>query len=154
MTSEDARFEDGGERPLNLGAVDAEDLKVISSLCQDAVFPITELSFARRRFAVLLNRFRWEEAGRARHAPERVQSVLKIEDVLTVSSQGIDRNDHDTILSLLTVTFEPEEDGMGTVLLTLSGDGALRLEVETLNVEMRDVTRPYVAPSGSVPGHD
>ena len=30
----DARFEDGGERPVNLGAEDAEDLKVISALTQ------------------------------------------------------------------------------------------------------------------------
>ena len=37
--TEDARFEDGREAPLNLGALDADDLKVISSLAQDAVFP-------------------------------------------------------------------------------------------------------------------
>ena len=33
--TEDARFEDGREAPLNLGALDADDLKVISSLAQD-----------------------------------------------------------------------------------------------------------------------
>ena len=30
--TEDARFEDGREAPLNLGALDAEDLTVIASL--------------------------------------------------------------------------------------------------------------------------
>jgi hypothetical protein len=153
--SEDARFEDGGERPLNLGALDAEDLKVISSLAQDAVFPITEMTWraSERRFALLINRFRWEDEGQGRHAPERVQSVLAVDTVLRVASQGIDRSDADMILSLLSVTFEPGEDGAGHVLLTLAGDGAIRLEVEALEVTLKDVTRPYKATSGKVPEH-
>jgi len=151
----DATFEDGREAPLNLGAMDAEDLKVISSLAQDAVFPITEMTWraADRRFALLLNRFRWEDEGQARHGPERVQSVLAIDNVLKVASQGVDRSDSDMILSLLSVTFEPGEDGAGHVLLTLAGDGAIRLEVEALEVSLRDVTRPYRAASGKTPGH-
>ena len=75
----DASFEDGRERPLNLGAYEAEDLEVISSLVQDAVFPVTEMSWrvSARRFAILLNRFRWEDrvaAERRGRAYERVQS--------------------------------------------------------------------------------
>jgi hypothetical protein len=153
---EDARFEDADEAPLHLGAMDAEDLKVISALVQDAVFPITETSWraAERRFALLLNRFRWEDEGRARHAPERVQSVLVVENVLGVASQGIDPQDRDTILSLLSVSFEPGDPPGGHVLLTLAGDGAIRLEVEALELALRDVTRPYVAPSHRVPRHD
>lgn len=154
--SEDARFEEGREAPLHLGALDGEDLQVISSLAQDAVLPITEMSWrpAERRFALLLNRFRWEDDGRERHGPERVQSVLVIDNVLRVASQGLDRRDRDTVLSLLSVSFEPGEDGAGHVLLTLAGDGAVRLTVEALEVMLRDVTRPYRAPSGQVPGHD
>jgi hypothetical protein len=36
----------------------------------------------------------------------------------------------------------------------LAGDGAIALAVETLDVALRDVTRPYLAPSGKVPAHD
>jgi hypothetical protein len=152
---EDARFEDGREAPLNLGALDADDLQVISSLAQDAVFPVTEMTWDRaaRRFGLLLNRFRWEDAGRDRHAPERVQSVLAFDNVLQVSSQGVDRTDKDIILSLLSVTFEAGEDGAGHVLLTLAGDGAIRLSVEAIEATLKDVTKPYVAPSKSVPRH-
>jgi hypothetical protein len=154
--SEDARFEDGRERPLNLGAMDAEDLAVISSLVQDAIFPITEMTWraGERRLALLVNRFRWEDTGHTRHAPERVQSLLVIDNVLRIASQGIDRNDHDTILSLLSITFEPGEEGAGHILLTLAGDGAIRLEIEALEVTLKDVTRPYRAPSGKAPAHD
>ena len=155
MSDQDARFEDGREAPLNLGALEAEDLEVISSLTQDAVFPITEMTWrsTQRQFGVLLNRYRWEDVGRDRHKPERVQSVLMFENVLGVASQGIDRNDKDVVLSLLSVAFEPGEDGVGDVVLTLAGDGAIRLKVEALEALLKDVTRPYIAPSGQSPGH-
>lgn len=156
--TEDARFEDGGEAPLYLGALDVEDLTVLAALVQDAVFPITEMSWRpkARQFALLLNRFRWEDAPGAsrRERPfERVQSVLAFDNVLRVASQGIDRRDKDLVLSLLSVGFEAEEDGAGQVILTLAGDGAIRLEVEALDVALRDVTRPYQAPSGRAPDH-
>lgn len=154
---EDARFEDGataGSRgaPVALRAMEAADVPVISALVQDAVFPITEMTFdkGRRRFALLLNRFRWEEAG---GTPERVQSVLVVEDAMAVRSQGIDRGDADLVLSLLALEWHPGEDGMGRVALVLAGDGAVEVEVEALEIALRDVTRPYRAPSGRVPGH-
>ena len=154
--TDDARFEDGREVPLYLGAFDADDLQVISGLAQDSVFPISEMTWraGERRFALLLNRFRWEDPVRAQHAPKRVRSLLVIDNVLRVASQGIDRDDADTVLSLLSVGFEPSGDGAGDVMLTLAGDGAIRLEIEALEVTLKDVTRPYLAASGKVPHHD
>ncbi|MDA7429670.1 DUF2948 family protein [Primorskyibacter aestuariivivens] len=156
--TQDAKFEDGREAPLNLGAMDDEDLKILSALAQDAVFPITEMTWQpkARRFAILLNRFRWEDlpaAERRGRTPERVQSVLVVEHVLGVASQGVDRNDNDVILSLLAISFEPGQDASGHVVLTLAGDGALRLSVEALELTLRDVTRPYAAPSRKAPHH-
>lgn len=154
----DARFEDGGEAPLWLGAQDAEDLGILATLTQDAVFPITDMTYARsrREFAVLLNRFRWEDraaAERAGRRPERVRAMLLVRDVLAVRTQGIDRAERDTILSLLDLVFEPGADGGGRLLLVLAGDGAVALEVEALDATLRDVTRPYLAPSGKAPDH-
>ena len=151
----DARFEDGREAPLNLGALDAEDLKVVSSLVQDAVLPVEEMRWDTKagRFALLLNRFRWEDGPAHGTRPERVQSVLSFGTVLSVASNGIDRSDTETILSLLTVTFEPTEDPSGHILLTFAGDGALRLTVEVVEVSLKDVTKPYLAPSRKTPTH-
>jgi len=156
--SGDARFEDGAGQPLRLRAFDTDDLAVISGLVQDAVFPASEMRWEQgaRRFGLLLNRFRWEDAPRAeaRGRPyERVQSVLAFEDVLSVQSQGVAPGDSETVLSLLSVQFEPGPDGTGQVLLTLAGDGAIRLQVEALEAVLRDVTRPYAAPSGARPTH-
>lgn len=157
--SEDARFEDSREAPLNLGALDAEDLQVVSALVQDAVFPVTEMTWRgkERRFAILLNRFRWEDrenAEKRRRDVERVQSLLVVENVVSVASQGVDRSDKDMILSALALEFEASPDGNGAVTLTLAGDGAIRLSVEALEVSLKDVTRPYVAPSKQVPDHE
>ncbi len=154
----DASFEDGREAPLNLGAEDGDDLQVISTLAQDAVFPATEMKWqpSQRRFGLLLNRFRWEDkdaADRRGRPFERVQSVLVFDSVLSVASQGVDRSEKDTVMSLLSVDFEPGEEGAGQVLLTLAGDGAIRLTVEALDATLKDVTRPYRAPSGHAPQH-
>ena len=48
MSEDDARFEEGGEAPLTLVALDPEDLDVVSSLVQDAVFPVTEMTWQPR----------------------------------------------------------------------------------------------------------
>ncbi|SIO54789.1 Protein of unknown function [Rhodovulum sp. ES.010] len=156
--SQDARFEDGADRPLHLLALGEDDLAVISALTQDAVLPVTEMRWDRRgrRFAMLLNRFRWEDRATAdrRDRPyQRVQSVLTVEDVLGVAVQGVDRSDSELVLSLLSVGFEPGAEGTGRVLLTLAGDGALAIDVECLEVTLHDVTQPYEAPSGRAPRH-
>lgn len=147
----DARFEDGDEKPLYLGAEDADDLRVVSTLVQDAVFPIGEMSYrpAKRQFALLVNRFRWED----RREAERVQSLLSFDGVLAVRTQGIDRSDRDTVLSLLSLEWQAGADGAGVLELVLAGDGAVALEMEALDATLRDVTRPYLAPSRKTPQH-
>ena len=155
----DARFEDGAEHPLRLIAQDAEGLGILAALLQDAVFPITEMRFAktRRRFALLLNRFRWEDreaATREKRPYERVQALLTVENVTAVRTQGIDRGQGDTILSLLDLRYDGPAGGPGTVTLTLAGDGAIELAVEALEISLRDTTRPYRAVSGKAPAHE
>lgn len=151
----DARFEDGGAKPLNLVAQVAEELPVLSALIQDAIFPITEMTWKakQRRFGMLLNRFRWEEGARGLTSPERVQSLLVVDNVMSVASQGVDRSEKDMVLSVLSATFERGDDGAGDIVFTLAGDGAIRLRIEAIEMTLKDVTRPYVAPSKKVPKH-
>lgn len=154
----DARFEDGDEGPLRLIAQSADDLSVLSALVQDAVFPATEMRLDRkaRRFAILLNRFRWEDeaASKAAGRPyERVRSLLVIDDVLKVRTQGVDPRDKDLVLSLLSISFTETTEGAGTVMLVLAGDGAVAVDVEVLDLRLDDVTKPYIAPSRQMPQH-
>jgi len=154
----DARFSEGAEAALSLGAATPEDLKVLSALVQDAVLTAADIGLDRRarRLALLLNRFRWEDRAAAERQGrpfERVRSLLILDDVVRVASQGIDRGDGDTVLSVLSLGWERGEDGTGRVEIVLAGDGAIAAEAECLNVTLRDVSRPYAAPSGKAPGH-
>ncbi len=156
--TEDARFEDAaGSAPLRLRALDADDLRVVSALLQDAVTETGAMRWkmGQRRFACLLNRFRWEDAARAegRGDFERVRSVLVIEDVLAVRSQGLQPGDP-AVTALLTLAFEAGEDGGGRVILTFAGDALIEVTVEALEATLTDVTRPYRAPSGRAPQHE
>lgn len=118
----DARFEDGGDQPLRLLAMDDDDLRVIATLVQDAVLPASEIKWVRgqRRLALLLNRFRWEHRVAAAPA-ERVQSLLVIEDVTGVASQGLEPTERDVVLSLLDLRFEAGEDGRARFCSPLPG---------------------------------
>ncbi len=149
----DARFEDGQAHPVNLVARDTDDLAVVSALVQDAVLNAGDLRWekSKRRFVLLINRFRWEDTAAPK--PERVRCLMVVGDVTLVQGQGLDRSDPDLVVSLLSLGFTPGADGTGTLTLTFAGDGALAIGVEALEITLKDVTRPYLAPSGHTPKH-
>ena len=104
--AQDASFSDGADSALYLGAVTPEDLEVISSILQDSIFSIKDLAWSKkkRQVAVLINRFRWENQSAdsmKKTIPERVRSLLIVDNVLHVSSKGIDRSDINAPLNLL-----------------------------------------------------
>lgn len=155
--SRDARFADADPRPLALKAEDEVDLRILSALVQDAVLTGAEISHdpRARRLTLLLTRFRWEDAeaaGAEGRDFERVRAVLVISDVMRVVSDGIVR-DAGTVLELLAVRWLPGEDGTGQLSLDFAGDGTILAEVECINLDLRDVTRPHRAVSGRAPGH-
>ncbi len=150
--SEDARFEDAvfSDQPLRLAIENAEDLEIVSALVQDAVGVAGEISWMpkRRRLAVPVNRFRWEDrdaAARDGRAYERVRSALVFDSVLRVRANGLNPTDRETVFSILRLSFEAGEDLSGTLTLELAGDGALALDVEALDAHILDLSRPWVA---------
>ncbi|MDP5306052.1 DUF2948 family protein [Paracoccus spongiarum] len=153
----DASFRDADPRPIALRAEDAEDLRIMSALVQDAVLTGADIRHdaRQRRLALLINRFRWEDADQARAEGrpfERVRALLVVNDVLGLQSDGIAR-DEATVLELLALEWLPGADGTGRLSLSFAGDGTLMAEVECINLDLRDMTRPYVAPSGRAPAH-
>ena len=154
--SEDARFEDGEDKALNIGAFDKRDLEVVSSLIQDSIFPTSEIKWLSNseKLAILINRFRWEDTKLSQGKNlERVRSLLMINHVKNVSSSGFSPKQKDRILSILSISFDGVEGGSGSVLIVVSGNGGIRVEVDALEINLRDVTMPYIAPSGLTPEH-
>lgn len=135
----------GKTATLNLRAFDAEDLQVLAATLQDAVIRAADMGYDRRarRFALFVNRFCWECAAADRG--KRVRAALHFDGVLTAKCRNIDEAD---TLELLTVSFQPSgepEDPGGSVFLLFAGDKALALEVECLEVVMRDQCDPWQA---------
>ena len=159
---QDASFHDADEKPLRLFAQGAEDLEVVSALLQDAVGSAADVAWLRRRrrLALFLNRFRWEDKGRAEAAGrpfERVRAVLLAENVTAVRAAGVNPRDPDQIFAVLSIAWEgaeDPEDPSGTLRVTLSGDGEIAVDAEYLDLRLEDVTRPYLAPSGKAPEHE
>jgi len=157
--SEDARFEDGDNTALNIGAFDQCDLEVVSSLIQDSIFPTSEIKWLSSvdKLALLVNRFRWEDTSLVQlrdSKAERVQSLLIISHVKSISSRGFSPKQKDKILSILSTSFDGEDGGSGSILIVLSGNESILVEVDALEIHLRDVTMPYIAPSGTTPKHD
>jgi len=130
---------------LKLVAFDADDLAVISAHMQDAVLKVADLAYlpAEKRFAALGNRFDWADALKeerpSAEAYTRRQTALRFERVLTAKVHGIDMRRKDAVLSLLAVNFEPRDVPAGSVTLHFSDGGAIRLEVECIEAELKDL---------------
>ncbi len=136
---------------LRFVALDAEDLAVISANLQDAVVRVADLVFVPkdRRFALLASRFDWVAAAAGRM--ERCQTGLHFDRVSRVASMGFDRADQTMVLNLLSVVFEPGDAPGGAILLTFSGGAALRLDVECVDAQMRDLDLRWE--TKAKPGH-
>jgi hypothetical protein len=138
-----------------LAAFDVDDLNVISALVQDAVCKVGDIRYAPSAATVslVLNRFKWEAAGRKRASNgERLRSILHFARVTAMRASGIDQGRRDDVLSLLALTFAPGEAPSGTLELAFSGGATLRLEVECLEAALSDTGAGWSAIA--TPRHD
>ena len=129
---------------LKLIAFDAADLHMISAHAQDAVLKVADMAYLPddKRFAAVLNRFDWPRAMRTGKMEfRRKQSAIRFERVTAAKTSGLDLTQKTTVLVLLAVQFEAkgEDDPAGTITLTFAGHGAIRLEVECIEGELRDL---------------
>lgn len=123
---------------LRLIALDEEDLAVLSAHLQDAVVRVGDLAYLpqERRFALVARRFDWEAAP---DVPRRRLTGLHFERVLSARSRGIDRTKPDAVLNLLAITFEETSAPSGSATLLFSEGGAIQLELECIESQMKDL---------------
>jgi hypothetical protein len=144
---------DGGL--LKLKAVDSGDLEVIAGILQDAIVPVLDIAYdkSERCFMFAANRFRWEKpSGGANSNIERIHCGVSFANVSRIQRRGIDRRKPGTFLNLLTISLETLPVGEGpTVVLTFSGDAAIRLETTGLLCHLEDFGEPW--PAQSQPKH-
>ncbi len=130
---------------LKLMALDEDDLQVMSAHLQDAVLRIGDIAYvpSEKRFAMVANRFDWESASdgnsRKKKGFQRRRSAMRFDRVLGAQLQGIDLKAKNAVLELLAIQFEETDKPEGHVTLVFAGGGAIRLHVECIEAEMRDM---------------
>jgi len=121
---------------LHLLADSETDAALISALVQDAILSSDDLRYdsAQRNVAVLMSRFRWEDAGKG--APSRVRSLLVIREVTRAARLCWPADTQP--LELLAV-----RTGTGTIRLDFAEGPALRLAVDGVRMALEDVGDPW-----------
>jgi Protein of unknown function (DUF2948) len=138
---------------LKLVALDKDDIAVVSAHVQDALLKVGDILWQprERRFLMALDRFDWmnavEASGNKSSNPDyrRCRTALRFERVKACKCRGLDQANKDATLNLLAVEFAEDDAPAGTVLLTFSGGGAIRLQVECLEAELADLGEAHAA---------
>lgn len=142
---------DDAAEPLKLIALDSEDLAIISAHLQDAVLQVGDLAYlpAEKRFALAARRFDWEGAELG-HKRRRL-AALHFERVVKARSAKIDPKATGIVLNLLAITFAGSDEPAGEITLHFSEGAAIRLEVECIEAQMKDLGPVWEAVA--TPGH-
>jgi hypothetical protein len=142
---------DDAADPLKLIALDADDLEIVSAHLQDSVLKAADIVWlpAEKRFALAARRFDWE--GLSRGHRRRRLTALHFDRVLAVRSTKIDKASPDQVLSLLAIGFTGRDGPDGEVTLHFSDGAAIRLEVECIEAQMKDLGPVWEALA--TPGH-
>lgn len=136
---------------LKLMALDREGLGVISAHAQDTCVKRADMAWLprQRRFVVAGMRYDW--VGAKTGPEERVASLLRFDRVRKVSHLGLKDLNEDATLNLLAVTFEKTDPPAGVIFLVFADGAQVRLEVECVEVELRDMS--LRVPAEACPGH-
>lgn len=131
---------------LKLIALDSEDLDVVSAHVQDAVLRVADMGYARadRRFALLMNRFDWENQ-QPRGKGLRKRAGLHFDAVTHVAYAGFDPAAPEGVLELLAIAFLPGAAPAGTIELRFAGGGTVRLTVDYIEARLADLGAAWAA---------
>jgi len=144
-------------RPLHLRAEDDEDLTVIAAAVHSAVAKVGDIAYqpTERRFAVMMNRFRWERSDAGSDAfaatDQRIRAALRFDYVTGVQARGIDHRARDRVLELLTISARTDDENGAEVNLVFAGDATIRLQLECIDLSLDDIGAPWQ--TGRRPNH-
>ena len=126
---------------LKLKAFDEDDLIIISSLCQDSIIKEHEYGYDEKskRFAILMNRFCHESNDQ-----QRIRTAIHFDYVENLKTKNINKDDKDETLVLLAIKFDETKKPSGSITLEFSGNKAINLLVENIEVFLTDIGDPWV----------
>lgn len=162
---------------VKLRARDAEDLRVISAVLQDAILPVKEMAYLpkQKRFVLLFNRFKWENLPRQiaeealstapRERPEEARGgdaafadvdettvFERVHAALTVDGvRGVQLRGLDRKDKSRLLELLTLEARKGEIVLVFAGEAAIRLETRKIRVHLEDMGEPW--PTTNLPRH-
>ena len=131
---------------LKLIANNSEDLKVISAHLQDAIVSTLDTANLKKNriFLLQLNRFMWEDVEKGVFRKnKRIRTVLKFENVLSVSSRNINPKDKERFLDFLTMESNILQDKTYEINLIFSGDVVIKIRAEVIEITLDDQGSPW-----------
>ena len=140
---------------LKLLATSEEDLRVIAAHLQDAIVSIKDIASLKKNriFLIQLNRFMWEDVEKGVfRRNKRVRTVLKFDNVISVSSKNINRKDNENFLDFLTIESNLLTDKSYEIKLIFSGDSIIKIKTEVIDVTLDDQGSPWE--TKTQPKHD
>lgn len=120
---------------MKMAALDAEDLLVLSTLLEGALFLVSDMTYQAReqRFVTVLTRK--DDPSKA----PVIAAGLHFNRVTKVKSIGLPERSSNTTLPLIGLMFSPSDAPSGDVILAFEGDIAIKLTVECLEVALSDL---------------
>jgi len=142
---------------MKLKGFDCEDVGVLAAALEGAVVKVGDMAFQprRRRFVLLLNRFRWEADAAGTPGPaggSRVRCGVRFDGVLTVRTRGFRITEPDTVLELLTIACQVTEPPAVALTLIFAGGFEAVLSAECVEITLEDIGQPW--PTANRPEHD
>ena len=139
------------EEKIRLTASTDKDLKIISYLCQDAIFSKEEILFNKEKnlFIATFSRYCWEKEenniNKENESYFRVVSGLQIKNVNSINYKNL--NTKDLFLNLLAITNKKNK-----IFLHFSESIEIMLNYEKMSVLIEDIDVPW--PTKLKPKHD
>ena len=127
------------ENKIRLNALNNDDLKIFSFLCQDAIISKEEIFYdnIKKFFVATLTRYCWEKQDLAdKKINYRVITGLQIRNVNNV--EYINFKSKISFYNLLAITYEKEN-----VILNLSMSSKIKLDCKKINATIEDIDIPW-----------
>ncbi len=137
------------DKKIKLKAADAEDLAIIAALLQDARSSLRELVFQpdEKRFLGAFQRYRreaqveWTEC----EGLTECEAVIIFDQVATAQYRGLDPDNLDQPLQLLTIATAPGKNETIEIELVMAGEADIRITAAKIACKLEDFGEPRPA---------
>lgn len=131
---------------LRLKATDAEDLAVIAAFLQDARVCLKEMAFSpdERRFMAAFTRYRRERLKdwSSCDGLTECQAALVFDEISEVKYRGLDAEQPEKELVLLTIATEPGREHLIHIDLIFEGEARIQLRTGRISCRLDDFGDP------------